>query len=74
MYLFIGGLGTSEVFVVLFFVGLIVYSLIDILGGNFRDSTTKLIWLLVVLLMPLLGSVLYFAIGRNQKIRKPNKI
>jgi hypothetical protein len=74
MFLYIGGMGTSEVFVVLSFVGLLVYALIDILMGNFRDSLTKLIWLLVVILMPLLGSVLYFAIGRHQKIRKPNKI
>ncbi|MBL0356876.1 MAG: PLDc N-terminal domain-containing protein [Chitinophagaceae bacterium] len=44
-------------------------ALISILKNNFRDSTTKLTWVLVVLLVPLIGSVLYLAIGRNQIAR-----
>jgi len=44
-------------------------ALISILRNDFKDSTTKLIWVLVVLFMPIIGSILYFAIGRKQIIR-----
>lgn len=42
-------------------------ALIDIVKSNFKDSTTKLIWVLIVLFAPLLGTLIYFAIGRQQK-------
>lgn len=42
-------------------------ALIDIVKSNFKDSTTKLIWVLIVLFAPLLGTLIYFAVGRQQK-------
>jgi hypothetical protein len=74
MLLFVGGMGTQEVLVVLsVFLVLPAYALIDILTSQFRDSTNKLIWVVVVILVPLLGSLLYVALGRNQKIKKINR-
>lgn len=46
-----------------------IIALIDILKSNFRDSNGKIIWALVVIFLPIIGSILYFAIGRSQKIR-----
>ena len=40
-----------------------VAALIDILKNEFDPHQNKLIWVLVVLLMPFLGGILYFAIG-----------
>jgi hypothetical protein len=42
-------------------------AIIDILRHEFNGNN-KLIWVLVVLMLPLVGSILYFFIGRNQKI------
>ncbi|MFD2161354.1 PLDc N-terminal domain-containing protein [Paradesertivirga mongoliensis] len=42
--------------------------IIDIVRSEFKDSTSKLIWILIVLFLPMLGSLIYLLIGRNQKI------
>jgi hypothetical protein len=60
----------------LFFWGLIVLgilifplvALISILRNKFPDND-KLIWVIVVLLLPILGSLLYFVIGRNKRLK-----
>ncbi|WP_374451388.1 PLDc N-terminal domain-containing protein [Cloacibacterium normanense] len=44
-----------------------IFAIIDILKSNFKDSTNKIIWVLIVLLLPVLGSVLYFIFGGQQK-------
>lgn len=50
---------------------LFLFSLIDILKNNFADQN-KIVWILVVVFIPILGAILYFSIGRNQKIKKEN--
>ena len=45
-----------------------ILALASILKSDFKDSTTKLIWILVVVFLPIIGSVLYFILGRNQRI------
>jgi heme/copper-type cytochrome/quinol oxidase subunit 2 len=44
-----------------------LWALIDILRGEF-SGINKIIWLLLVIFIPILGMILYFAIGRKQKI------
>jgi Phospholipase_D-nuclease N-terminal len=46
-----------------------VIALIDILRSDFRGND-KVVWVLVVVFFPLLGSILYFIIGRSKKIRR----
>ncbi|WP_411768666.1 PLDc N-terminal domain-containing protein [Winogradskyella sp. A3E31] len=43
-------------------------ALISILKNNFRGNE-KFIWILVVLFLPVLGSLLYFIIGRSKRIK-----
>lgn len=45
-----------------------IITLVDILKSNFKDSNNKILWVLVVILLPVIGSILYFIIGKNQKI------
>ena len=45
-----------------------IIALIDILWNEFTGSN-KIVWILVVILLPILGSVLYFIIGGQQKIK-----
>ncbi len=47
-----------------------IYVLIDILKSEFTNSVNKIIWLILVLFTGPLGIVLYFFIGRKQKIQK----
>lgn len=41
-------------------------ALVDILKSEFKDSSNKIIWLVLSFLLPVLGPVLYFLIGRKQ--------
>ena len=64
------GLGGGEfvfIFIILFVPILIISALVDILKNEFNGNN-KIVWILVVLFLPFLGSLLYFGIGRNQKI------
>jgi hypothetical protein len=51
---------------------LVLWSLIDVLRNEFTGNN-KIIWLLVIILLPPLGSVLYIFIGREQKIQPDKK-
>ena len=64
--LFLGfGFGGS-IFSILYAV-LAIYCIIDIMRSSFKDNTTKLLWLAVVLLAPFLGSIAYLIAGRGGK-------
>ena len=56
------------VFIALFIVLLPVLALISVLMNDF-PSGEKLIWVLVILFLPILGSILYFLIGRDRRTR-----
>jgi hypothetical protein len=44
-----------------------IIALIDIVKNEF-SGVNKIIWILVVLFLPILGSVLYFLIGRGHRV------
>lgn len=44
-----------------------LWALIDVVKNEFEPEKNKLVWLLVVALLPFVGSLLYFFIGRAQK-------
>ena len=48
-------------------VALWIFGLMDILKHEFT-GVNKIIWLVLVFFIPILGSVLYFTIGRNQRV------
>lgn len=56
--------------VVLGIMAFCIYVLVDILKSEFTNSINKVIWLILVLVTGPLGIVLYFFIGRKQKIQK----
>jgi hypothetical protein len=45
-----------------------VWCIIDIVKGEFKSDTDKIVWLLLVILLPFIGSVLYVTLGRRQKV------
>ena len=46
-----------------------IIALIDILKSDFRDTNGKIIWALVVIFLPVIGSILYFFFFFSQKIQ-----
>jgi len=46
-----------------------IVALFSLLKSTFKDSTSKLIWVLVILLVPVIGPIFYFIIGRRQRVK-----
>lgn len=64
-----GGAEWIVMLAVLGFIGLLpLIALIDIIRNEFRGSNDKVIWVIIVLFIPFLGCLLYFLIGRNQRV------
>jgi len=53
--------------ILILFIISIFWSLIDILKGSFTKGIDKLIWLILVILLPIIGMYLYIYIGIKQK-------
>lgn len=45
-----------------------LYALADAIINDFERFLTKMVWIIVLLLFPPLGTLLYYLIGRNQRI------
>ena len=50
-----------------------IYTIVDIVKSNFQDETTKIIWLLVVVLIGVLGSLIYWIFGRSGRVIAEHK-
>jgi hypothetical protein len=44
-----------------------IIALVDVLKSEFRGQNDKLLWAIVIVLGGVIGAILYFVIGRNQK-------
>lgn len=69
---FLGIIGTQELIVILMVIFcmflLPVIALVDIVRSKF-EGNMQLIWVLIVIFMNILGALLYFAMGTNQKVK-----
>ncbi len=66
----LSNIGISEAVVILFVLipgVILVVALVDILKSSF-EGNNKLIWVFVVVVLPVIGAILYFTIGKDQKI------
>jgi uncharacterized membrane protein len=63
-------IGIAELVIILLLLAGIPWhiALIDILRSDFTGND-KLIWLLVIIFIPFIGPIVYFIVGRKQKIR-----
>ncbi len=63
-------IGISKVVVILFILIpliILIVSLVNILKSNFKGRS-KLVWVFVVLIFPVIGAILYFTFGKDRKI------
>lgn len=69
----LGIIGGPELIVLLLvaaFIFLIpIFALVDIVRSKF-EGNMQLIWVIIVVCLNILGALLYFVIGRNQKIQQ----
>ncbi len=65
LFLFGGGIIITLLVILCIFL-LPLLALISALMSNFRGND-KILWVVIILFLPFLGSVLYFLIGRNQR-------
>jgi|TARA_B110000879_G_scaffold113230_1_gene151117 hypothetical protein len=69
--IYLGMVGPWQIIILIFvLLGIIptIIALIDILKSKFNGND-KIVWVLVVLFFNLIGAILYFVIGRKQKIK-----
>ena len=66
--------GTAEL-VLIFLIGapflLTIYCLIDLIRAEFKDSSTKLLFIILVLIAPFIGSVVYLFLKRKYIKQQP---
>ena len=71
---FLMGIGFQELILLFFFLVPIflipLIAIIDALKSDFKGSNDKIIWVIVIIFLPFLGSLLYLLIGRGQKVGK----
>ncbi len=67
MYLFLAAMDFIYLLILLS-VFIWIFALIDVLKSEFRGQNDKLIWIVVVLFAGFFGAIIYYFIGRNQKI------
>ena len=46
-----------------------IRTMIEIGRSNFSDDTQKILWLIFVFIMPLIGMIVYYLLGRSKRIR-----
>jgi len=52
---------------------IVFWAIIDITKSRFNNPNKRTIWLVVVLLFPILGSILYFQMKRTLTTKEPLK-
>ena len=65
----LGMFGGTEIFILLFLFILLlpIIALVDILKSTFEHND-KLIWVIIIIFVPIFGSILYFLIGTKKKL------
>lgn len=68
-------LGTNEIIIlgIVFFlilpsIILPIITLIDLVRSDFKDNNNKIVWVIAIVFLPVIGSILYLVLSRNQKI------
>ena len=60
-------MGTSAWIILFFPLVLMVYALIDLTRSQFSEPVNKILWAIIILFAPIIGSLLYLILGKSQK-------
>ena len=53
---------------VLAITGFWIYTIVEISRSKFNDDSSKIVWILVVVLIGILGSIIYWIFGRSNRL------
>ncbi|WP_416376045.1 PLDc N-terminal domain-containing protein [Roseivirga sp.] len=59
--------------VLLLTIALWVWALVDLSKSRFKSGRTNLLWLLIILFSPIIGSILYFQLKKGFTERRPRQ-
>lgn len=62
-----GGAEWILIFAAIFILAFPIWAIIDIIRSDFKQPDNKLLWILLVIFLPLIGSILYYYMGKQQK-------
>jgi hypothetical protein len=69
MLLVLAGIGILELIVLLLVIGLpfalFVWAIVDLIKRDFPNNVNKVIWALVIIIVPFFGSLVYLIAGRK---------
>jgi len=72
----LGFIGPQEIIIILivslFLFILPIIALVDIIRSEFTGNN-KIMWVLIVIFFNVIGSILYFLMGKNQKVKHGNE-
>ncbi len=70
--LYLSGIGVQELLPLSIFMvlpGILwLWAIIDLVKRNFSDNATKIVWALVIIFIPFVGSILYLVVGRSKTV------
>ena len=49
-------------------IGIYLYTIYDVVESHFASKNDRIIWLLIVLLIPFFGTILWFLVGKKKSI------
>jgi len=59
--------------VILLAIALWVWALVDLSKSRFKSVRANLLWLLIILFSPIMGSILYFQLKKGYTERRPRQ-
>ena len=68
----LGAIGPTElilVILILLIILLPLFALLNLLKSSFKSEADKIIWLIVIIFIPIIGSILYFNLSPKQKLK-----
>jgi len=56
------------IFFIVIALALPAFALINLLNSQFKNDTDKIVWTIIILIIPIVGSLLYFAMSNKHKL------
>lgn len=50
---------------IVIFIGIYLFAFINLIRYKYVNVKTKIIWLLIIILVPILGPIIYLVVGKN---------
>ncbi|MGG7665129.1 PLDc N-terminal domain-containing protein [Dyadobacter sp. BHUBP1] len=68
LFMGLGGMEIMFLFVLLP-LAVTIWALIDAVKSDFEKDINKLVWIIVIICFPFFGGILYYFLGRSQKVK-----